>query len=209
MIDYDEKYELYRRHHNIWLVPLIPNGTKVLDVGCGGGRLGAVLQQEKGCTVYGVDISAAAVAEARTVLYASAQMDVAHDSFPFAGERFDVVIFSDVLEHLLDPEGAVNRFWPCLGENGVMIASLPNVANISIRLRLLLGQWNYTRSGLLDYGHVRFYTLATMRQLWRRCGLQILRQEAAPRFNLPRLTRWWPTLLANQFMFVLKPEAKT
>jgi len=206
MIDYDEKYELYRRHHNIWLVSLIPSGTKVLDVGCGAGRLGAVLQQEKGCTVYGVDISAAAVAEARTVLHAVEKMDIEHESVPFVDDRFEVVIFSDVLEHLVDPEAAVKKFLPFLDREGVVVASIPNIANISIRLRLLLGQWNYQASGILDYGHLRFYTLATMGQLWQRCGLRIVRQIAAPRFKLRHVTRFWPTLLANQFMFVLRPE---
>jgi methionine biosynthesis protein MetW len=206
MIDYNKKYELYRPHHNIWLVPLIPSGTKVLDVGCGAGRLGHVLRHEKGCTVYGVDISAAAVGEARTVLHAAEKMDVEHDPFPFAANRFEVVIFSDVLEHLVDPEEAVKKFLPYLGRRGVVVASVPNVANISIRLRLLLGQWNYQTSGILDYGHLRFFTLTTMQQLWRRCGLRVIRQVAAPRFKLRHVTRFWPTLLANQFMFVLEPE---
>jgi methionine biosynthesis protein MetW len=206
MINYDEKYHLYRHHHNIWLVPLIPSGTKILDVGCGGGRLGQVLQQEKRCTVYGVDISAAAVAEARGVLHAAEQMDVERDGFPFSTDRFEVIIFSDVLEHLVDPEAAVTKFLPFLDRQGVVIASVPNVANVSIRLRLLLGQWNYQSSGILDYGHLRFYTLKTMQQLWQRCGLRIVRQVAAPRFKLRHVTCFWPTLLANQFMFVLKPE---
>src|SRR5919197_1114652 len=56
------------------------------------------------------------------------------------GERFDVVVFSDVLEHLRDPGRVLRETVPLLEPKaGFVVASVPNVANVSGRLASLLG----------------------------------------------------------------------
>ncbi|NLP10324.1 class I SAM-dependent methyltransferase [bacterium] len=208
-VDYDQKQMRYAQFYNAYVPAYIPAGKTVLDVGCSAGQLGKLLREEKGCTVYGVDISPEAVRSAAGVLQAAEVMDVERDPFPFADHRFQVVLFVDVLEHLFNPEEVLKKFQNYLTPDGVMVVSIPNVANISIRLRLLMGRWDYTTSGILDEGHVRFYTLKTMRALFHACGLEIEEQGSAPRYRCKRLTRWWPTLLANQFIFVLQPMVRT
>ena len=208
-VDYDRKQMRYAQFYNAYVPAYVPAGKTVLDVGCSAGQLGRVLIEQKRCTVYGVDISAEAVNRARRVLYAAEVMDVEKDPFPFAGHRFQVILFVDVLEHLFNPEEVLKKFQTCLTPDGVMVVSIPNVANVSIRLRLLMGRWDYMASGILDEGHVRFYTLKTMRALFHACGLEIKGQGSAPRYRCKRLTRLWPTLLANQFIFVLQPMVRT
>jgi len=208
-VDYDLKQMRYARFYNAYVPAYVPAGKTVLDVGCSAGQLGRLLREEKGCTVYGVDISLEAVRSAALVLHAAEVMDVEKDPLPFAGRRFEVILFVDVLEHLFNPEEVLKKFQNYLTPDGVMVISIPNVANVSIRLRLLMGRWEYTASGILDEGHVRFYTLKTMRALFHACGLEIKEQGSAPRYRCERLTRLWPTLLANQFIFVLQPRNRT
>jgi len=204
-VDYDTKARLYRNHYNAFLKDFIPAGKMVLDVGCNAGRFGRLLNEEKGCTVFGVDISSEAVRQARQVLHAAEVMDVEKEPMPFGDRKFEVIVFGDVLEHLLDAQRVLMSFKQYLARDGVMVVSIPNVANLSIRLRLLLGRWDYQPSGILDEGHLRFYTRKTMRALFSASGLRIVRQGVAPRFRCKTLTRLWPTLLANQFIFVLRP----
>lgn len=79
--------------------------------------------------------------------------------------KFDVITFADVLEHLRDPNQALTRAKDYLKEDGFIIISLPNVANWRVRLSLLLGKFNYTKTGILDESHLRFYNLETAKNL--------------------------------------------
>jgi O-antigen biosynthesis protein len=207
-IDYDVKSALYSKYYNEYLPAFIPTDKTVLDVGCSCGQLGRVLIKQKNCAVFGVDISSRAVAQAQQVLHRAEVMDVERDALPFIDQLFEVIIFCDILEHLLNPEQVLIRFQRYLTADGIMVVSIPNVANISIRLRLLLGHWDYTTSGILDEGHLHFYTQKTMRSLFEHSGLAIVSQGSAPRFCSKRISAMWPTMLANQFLFVLEPAAR-
>ena len=84
-----------------------------------------------------------------------------------AGERFDCIIFNDVLEHMVDPQRVLAVARSHLTERGCVIASLPNVRNISVIAPLVLyGRWDYADAGLLDRTHVRWFTKSTMRELF-------------------------------------------
>lgn len=58
-----------------------------------------------------------------------------------------------------------------LSPRGVVIVSVPNVQNIAVIWRLLRGSWDYRERGILDRGHLRFFTLKTIRQLFDQAGL--------------------------------------
>jgi 2-polyprenyl-3-methyl-5-hydroxy-6-metoxy-1,4-benzoquinol methylase len=87
-----------------------------------------------------------------------------------AGEEFDVVLFADVLEHLKEPGDVLRRIRPFVAENGVVIASIPNVAHGSVRLALLGGEFRYRDWGLLDDTHLRFFTRASIQDLFEETG---------------------------------------
>ncbi len=207
IINYDEKFSLYRNYYNNYILAFIPENKTVLDVGCSGGQLGRCLIEQKNCTVFGVDISSTAIRQAKKTLHAAQVMDVEKDPLPFAGQLFEVIVFCDILEHLWQPEKVLQSFQHYLKPGGIMVASIPNVANISIRLKLLLGRWDYQPSGILDEGHVRFYTRRTMRSLFEKSGLRLRQEGSAPRYGCETISRLWPTLLANQFIFVLEKSA--
>jgi SAM-dependent methyltransferase len=90
-----------------------------------------------------------------------------------AGERFDVIVAADVLEHLRDPLHVLRSLRPLLAENGYLVASIPNVAHGSVRLALLEGRFPYQERGLLDRTHLRFFTRESIGQLLEDAGFLI------------------------------------
>ena len=92
---------------------------------------------------------------------------------PYEEEQFDCVIFGDVLEHLFDPWAVIEKVKPYIKENGVILASIPNVAHISVLAPLLAGNWTYTEYGLLDKTHIRFFTFNEMLRMFLKAGYSI------------------------------------
>ena len=91
----------------------------------------------------------------------------------FKDERFDVVMFGDVLEHLLDPEAVLVKVVSLLNPDGYVVASIPNVAHASIVLNLMAGEFKYTDLGLLDKTHLRFFTRSSIETMFRESGYRI------------------------------------
>jgi predicted TPR repeat methyltransferase len=145
---------------------------RVLDVGCGTGLLGEALLRRGAAEVWGVEVEpevAAAAGERLT--------RVLRASFPtreLAGERFDLVVFADVLEHMADPWSALAGVPSLLTDNGLVLLSVPNVSHYTVVWPLLAGRWRYEGFGLLDRDHLRFFTPASMRDLLRTNGLEVV-----------------------------------
>src|SRR4051794_32348923 len=99
---------------------LVPAGSRVLDVGCSSGNLGAVLTKEKNCEVIGIDIDAADVELAKKRLAGAHLINIEHESIDKLG-KFDCVIFADVIEHLQEPANALQKISKSLNKNGVVV----------------------------------------------------------------------------------------
>jgi 2-polyprenyl-3-methyl-5-hydroxy-6-metoxy-1,4-benzoquinol methylase len=201
----------------------VPDGARVLDVGCASGYLAARLAA-RGCTVTGVELdeaaAAAAAAHCERVITGDIESPETRGAIPGG---FDVVLLGDVLEHLVDPWEALAFVRSLLAPGGVVVTSIPNVAAWTVRLSLLRGSFEYTDMGLLDRTHLRFFTRATAHELVRRAGYEIERETFTPieqppgilRRLLPRATdvavksvlRVWPELMAQQFVLRLRPAA--
>lgn len=177
------------------LIPLIDSRCKaILDVGCGMGRLGAALKAlVPGREVHGVEMVKEAAAQARMVLDSVVVGDVQTLSLPFDPGTFDCIIFADVLEHLLDPASALRSVRPLLRPGGVIVCSIPNMRHYTAILRLLLNGWSYDEYGLFDRTHLRFFSLASMRELLASSGWTI--ETIRPRISGSRKAR-----LVNWFM---------
>lgn len=153
----------------------VPATTKrLLDVGCFQGAFGARLV-ERGIEVWGVEVDEFAARVASTRL--TRVLVGAYPAVLPAGETFDCIIFNDVLEHIVDPQRVLAVARSHLTERGCVIASLPNVRNISVIAPLVLyGRWDYADAGLLDRTHVRWFTKSTMRELFEGAGYRVERQ---------------------------------
>jgi SAM-dependent methyltransferase len=157
------------------LVAACGEHMRVLEVGPSTGYLSEVLRA-RGCAVTGLEIDPAAAAVAqehcdRIVVGDVERIDL-HGCFS-PGE-FDVVMFGDVLEHLVDPAAVLGRVAPLLAPDGRVVASIPNVAYVSVRLALLAGRFRYTDQGLLDRTHLRFFDRGGIQALFAGAGYDVL-----------------------------------
>src|SRR5207247_220491 len=86
--------------------------------------------------------------------------------------RFDVIVFADVLEHLRDPARVLRETLELLApDTGFIVASIPNVAHVSVRLELLLGSFRRETLGILDATHLHFFTRDSLEEFLASCGI--------------------------------------
>jgi 2-polyprenyl-3-methyl-5-hydroxy-6-metoxy-1,4-benzoquinol methylase len=203
---------------------LVGADQEVLDIGCGEGALAAELKAN-GNRIVGIDSLPAVPETAGLDQYLSADLDrgIGPVLGRLGGKKFDCVLLLDVLEHLRQPELLLQQCRSVLRDNGRLIVSLPNVANITVRLSLLAGRFSYTERGILDRTHVRFFTLRSARQLLEQNGWDIVGRRTtvmpfelaiglSPTGLIARMlnqllaaaTRLWPSLLGYQAVFVAR-----
>ena len=165
----------YFGNRRLELVELVDASAKsVLDVGCGYGLLGSTLKSSvQGRRVVGIERDAAAAAEARKALDEVLNVDIESSNLPFERGTFDCIIFADILEHLREPLSILTRSKKYLKEDGYIICSIPNMRHYTVLLRLLTIGWKYEDYGLFDRTHLRFFSLATMKQLMNDAGLSV------------------------------------
>jgi 2-polyprenyl-3-methyl-5-hydroxy-6-metoxy-1,4-benzoquinol methylase len=210
------QYKEYSKEYNKYVYNKIPKNKKVLDLGCNTGLLGEALIKNKECIVYGADYSNEAIKIAKTKLNKAVVCDL-EKSIPFKNEQFDAIVLADILEHLRYPEELLKKIKILLKEKGVIIASIPNVANIHIRFHLLFGNWNYKKSGILDRTHLRFFTEKTIKKLFLDSNYEILEIDSTPGFSFfvlrhfeilkkikEKLCKMYPKLFATQFIIIAK-----
>jgi methionine biosynthesis protein MetW len=182
------------------LLDAVPDGARVLDVGCAEGYLAAALK-ERGCAVVGVEADPVAAERARAVCDAVVVGDVERPETRARVEgRFDVALFGDVLEHLRDPEGVL-RWAATVAPRAVV--SLPNIAHWTARRQLLRGRFPREDHGLFDRTHLRFFTRASARELVASAGLSVEREAFADaplplEGRIPALGRLRPALVRRR-----------
>jgi 2-polyprenyl-3-methyl-5-hydroxy-6-metoxy-1,4-benzoquinol methylase len=135
---------------------------------------------------------------------------------------YDVVVLGDILEHLPSPEVILQKLVEQQAVGTKFIISVPNIANLWIRLNLLTGRFEYTDRGILDRTHLRFFTRRSFVNMVRNSGLEIISIQTTPiplelvssffitfpgrlfHAVLAKLTSWWPSLLGYQFVVEAK-----
>jgi 2-polyprenyl-3-methyl-5-hydroxy-6-metoxy-1,4-benzoquinol methylase len=154
-----------------YALEVVRPGARVLDIGCGDGRLAQVLRA-RGCWVEGVD---AWPLPADVELDAFHRHDLDELHLPVDVASFDYVLMLDVIEHLRDPEEFVAELRRATEENPEVrfVISSGNIAFAPTRLLLLAGQFNYGKRGILDMTHTRLFTFATLRRLLEGEGFRV------------------------------------
>ena len=150
------------------------NGSllKILDVGCSEGYLGGYLKNS-GHTVLGVEMNPQSAHKASEVLDSVYNGSISEYFNHHSDEKFDVILFGDVLEHIADPNQILEICHNHLNRDGFIIASLPNVAHAAIRAMLLEGRWEYADLGILDRTHLRFFTKDSAKALFEQAQYDI------------------------------------
>lgn len=165
------------------LCPVIRGGLRVLDVGCGNGyTLGLLL--EKGCCVTGVDVSETGIEVARRT-HPDGRFEVAAAderlAERFAGERFDLVISTEVVEHLYDPRSFARGCFRVLRPGGRLIVSTPYHGWLKNLVISIAGRWDSHANPLWDGGHIKLWSRRTLAALLLESGFGNLRFRGAGR----------------------------
>lgn len=151
-----------------------PKTKKILDVGCASGYLGSYFKKKYKCEVWGIEINKNDYQKAKQKLDKVFNIDIeSQKELSKIKNKFDTIIFADVLEHLKDPLFCLKNFQNKLNLDGEIIASIPNIANYRTKLMLFNGNWEYEDFGLMDKTHKTFFTYDSIVDLFEKSGLYI------------------------------------
>lgn len=164
------------------LIKHLPEGSLVLDAGCGYGTLWEGLKDKKNYVV-GLDIEKSVLEVSKNRFNEFYQLDVTNFDDVLSTIKikdFDVILFADILEHVYDPLTVLVNYQTLLKKGGKIIISIPNVVVWDVRLKFLLGGFDYTDTGTCDSTHVRFFTMKSFTKLLDEANLKIVEQDFNP-----------------------------
>lgn len=223
-LKYGMNVDSYSSHSQILeMLRDLPRGSSILDVGTAQGYIGERLTGH-GFYLAGIEQDQRSAAISSRFYDEFVVADIETASFCFR-RKFDAIVLADVLEHLRYPLRLLVELRKCLSESGRFIISVPNVANIYVRLNLLVGKFDYADRGILDESHLRFFTLKTLHRLLQQAELSTVGFSVTP-VPLPLLfpatregahchflhranwlaTKVWKRLLAYQFILLASPR---
>lgn len=155
----------------------LPKGAKILDVGCYPPHMFTALQN-MGYQLYGISSTHEPVKNRNVVV-----LNIEKDKLPFKPEAFDLVLFSEVMEHLVgNPLVYLEKFRIILKKSGTLLVTTPNAAGIHKRIFSLLGKSTYfpieqaystkLDDGSLYHRHNREYTKAELEEIMAKAGFR-------------------------------------
>lgn len=216
---YNDKTDPFSSHTRIKsILRNLAKGTRILDIGTASGTLGRMCQDQE-LLFFGIEPNKTWLDLARPYYQdvLESKLEDAPDDYLLG---YDVIVCADILEHLVYPLDELRRLVNLQVEDSFFIISVPNVANLWIRLSLLFGNFTYTDKGILDKTHLHFFTKRSFLEMLDNAGLQIIYIKYTPvplnlvhpKFKqkgfrvlhrlLAILTNLFPTLLAYQFIVV-------
>ncbi|MGI5460865.1 class I SAM-dependent methyltransferase [Streptomyces sp. CA-249302] len=183
------------------LGPAVGQGAgTVIDVGCGDGTAAATAAPLlAGHRVIGVDWSQDALRRARARLPYVVRGELTGGGLPLRTGCADAVLFSEVIEHLVDPDAALDELRRVLRPGGHLMLSTPNLAAWYNRALLLAGvqpvfsevslRAIHGRPGTEVVGHLRLYTARALREFVTAAGFEVVAVKGAPFHGVPRALR--------------------
>jgi 2-polyprenyl-3-methyl-5-hydroxy-6-metoxy-1,4-benzoquinol methylase len=145
------------------LKPFITRGMniKMLDVGCYTGDLLKILPHA--VNYYGVDNDEEALRIAQMRGAKVFRLDIERQGLSAISEKFDIIIATEILEHLKDPQDLLRQIKDLLRDDGIVLISLPNECTIYHRLKVLIGK-GIDGTGFAQHYHLHFPTMAQNNQ---------------------------------------------
>jgi 2-polyprenyl-3-methyl-5-hydroxy-6-metoxy-1,4-benzoquinol methylase len=144
----------------------------VLEVGCAAG--GFVRHLPKAKQLWGIEPNENAANQAKKYFSTVLQGTYTEVEDDLPNAYFDLVICNDVIEHMPDHDDFLKRLREKLKPGAILVGSLPNVRHVTSLTKLvLLKDWPYSDSGILDRTHLRFFTEKSMRRMFAQHGLSI------------------------------------
>lgn len=165
------------------LLARLPEAARRLcDLGCAAGAAGAAWKRASGGHVTGIenDARAAAIARGRLDRVVESDAKAALVGLGREGEAFDAFLFADVLEHVEDPIGLLALARRLAAPGACLVASVPNVGHLSLVRDLILGRFDPLPAGLLDAGHLRWFTRRWLEEALEEAGWKVVALDPLP-----------------------------
>jgi len=144
----------------------------IIDIGSGNGSMTAKVAA-KGYRIMGVEPSASGLQTARRSFpNVPFEEGSAYEDLATRFGTFDVVLSCEVIEHLLHPQAFLNRVKELLAPNGVAILTTPYHGYLKNVLISLAGKWDFHHHPEREWGHVKFFSQATLNQVAQAAGLK-------------------------------------
>ena len=154
-----------------------PPGRNVLQLAIGHSNVAAELERQQ-CNVTAIDFAANDVAASSG---STLPFTAPAPRLPRNVGRYDTILLMDLVEHLHDPETFMDELRREMeGQRPDVVITSANVAFFITRAMLALGQFNYSRKGILGLGHRRLFTFKSLRALLEQAGYQVVEQEGVP-----------------------------
>lgn len=190
--------KIYQNSGNPPLLDMIPTktGGRALDCGCGAGDNAGILTS-RGWHVTGITISAREqeIAAQRCDKVYLADLE---QGLPALEGKYDLVIMSHVLEHLVRPEALLCSVKRILAPDAKVAVALPNALHYRPRLEFLRGNFHYTETGPMDETHLHFYTFSTGEALLVKQGYRVINQYVQGGFPLWRFRGVLPKSMVSR-----------
>lgn len=185
-----------------------PCGGILLELGCGGGEALLILEQKHGFDrIIGLDIAAGEGPSDSQIEYAAANLN---ETWPVQSGSIDILVAMMVIEHLFDPFHSFHEIRRVLRPEGFAYVNVPLITSLRHRFELLVGRLPSTSSPYptwfekeeWDGGHLHWFSLASLHDLARHCGLRIDVVRGVGRMH--RLKTWLPGFLASEVTLRLR-----
>lgn len=207
----DSAYSIKANHYfegvrRTFLEQLPHNPTaRLIELGCGAGNTATAARAQGKCGwTCGIELCAEPAAQARSRLDQVILGDIEQLAIDLPPSSFDVLLMSEVLEHLRDPARVLAKLRPLLRSGAIVLAGSPNVCHYSVLLMLLRGRWDYEREGIMDETHLRWFSPATYRQLFENAGYVV--DHVGPAWPLRGKHRLANAMLLRRFEYLLHSQ---
>ena len=152
----------------------------------------------------GVELCEGPPQEARKKLQRVIVGDVERIEFDFPENSFDILIMSEVLEHLADPWVVLRKLYKLMKLGSIVIAGSLNVCHHAVIWSLLRGRWRYEARGVFDATHLRWFSPSGYREMFETCGFIVA--EVGPARPLNFKARLFNSLTGRRLEYLLHSQ---
>mgnify|MGYP001480314827 CR=1 FL=1 len=148
-----------------------PAHRNILDAGCGNGAIANILQRN-GYKITAIDSSESGIDHAQRA-YPNVHfrnISIYENLSETLKQKFDIIVSTEVVEHLTDPQLYAENLFNALDDNGLLIVSTPYHGYLKNLTISIFNKWDNHFTVLWDGGHIKFWSYKTLKKLLSNAG---------------------------------------